>query len=380
MVSVVKKDLISAVNLVSKVLKRNSEQILLLGHDHQLEIQSNRLIPHEDELEYCGFIVNVPATVNDSLSVDVACNQLKDCLKSCPDNIVHLDFSDDNLQIKSGGSNYSIKNIPTRVKTTRFINGKPQFSLPAVVLKTLVESTAYATDPTDDRASVRGCYLRIDGKNISMVASDTHQIAAKSFILEQDTEFSGKLLLNAKILSDFVKIVDKKDLSAPVWVWFNDDLICLEYENVKLSMTRYKYYFKEDILEKNLIFNDPSDEITCRKDYLTDSLKRLLSLLKRNDDKEVELSLHDHEVHLSTENSKFASAKSTEIVPAETSKSGFIIRFNGKWLLDCLKYLSTSAGQLCRMQFGDKYHPIHIVDPELTDFKYVLCPIRWHES
>ena len=209
-----------------------------------------------------------------------------------------------------------------------------------------------------------------------MIATDTHQIAAKSLILEQDTEFSGNLLLNAKILSNFVKIVDKKDLSAPVWIWFNDDLICLEYENVKLSMTRYKYYFSEDNLEKNLIFEDPACEFTCRKDYLTDSLKRLLPLLKHDDNKEIELSLHDQQIHLSTEKSKFASAKSTEIIPAKTSNLGFVIRFNGKWLLNCLNCLTKCAGSFCRMQFGDKFHPIHIVDPELSDFKYVLCPLR----
>lgn len=378
MVRVVKKDLLNAINLASRALKHSRDQIIIKSYGiHCLEIHSHQRTRHSSDFDYQGFIVNTPASVTDSsLDVDVSFALLRDSLKNCPENIVHIDFVDDRLQIRSGNSIFSLETISPRISPTDCVYNGTQFSIPAIAFKKLVDLTAYATDPTDYRASARGCYLRVDGKKISMIATETHQVAEMSCSLEYGSNFSGKLLLNAKILPIFVNIIDKKDYFGSVFFYFTDNLITLEYEGVKLSLSRFDYCFLEESLEKSLVFDDPVCEIVCRKDYLLGSLKSLLPLLKHDDCKKIELSFHDSEIHLSTKKSKFASAESTEVIPAKASNQDFTICFDGKFLSNCVKNLVNYGGDSCRMIFGDKLHPIHIVDPDLDGFKFVLCPLR----
>lgn len=271
-------------------------------------------------------------------TVAVPAKLLLDILKSMED--APLNFSVDpstySIDISSGEGKYSIagQNADT-FPTMPEMKETVQTSMPASVLASAINKTAFAASNDEMRQQMSGIYCEMTTENITFVATDAHKLVRYRRNDIHADEMANFILPRKPItLLKNILAANKEDFE--VTINYNNTNVFFSFDNflVICRLVDGKYPNYEAAIPK-----DNPNKLTLDRQTFINSLKRV-SLFANQSTHQVRLSINERQLEISSEDLEFSN-KAHETIPCSYDGEPMEIGFNAKFLTEMVSNLDT---------------------------------------
>ncbi|MCB1489600.1 MAG: DNA polymerase III subunit beta [Bauldia sp.] len=366
--TVERSHLLKSLNHVHRVVeRRNTIPILanvLLSADGGLTLKATDL-----DLEVTE---TVPAEVGQGGATTVPAHILYDIVRKLPDGAeVSLDTGDGSrLEVKAGRSRFALQVLPEADFPDLTAGDFPtRFTLPASLMKMLIDRTQFAISTEETRYYLNGIYLHVvtvDGKPmLRAVATDGHRLAQAQIEAPAGAEGMAGVIVPRKTVGELQKLVEEPD----------SELV------VEISETKIRATLGSVVLTSKLIDGTFPDYVRVipqgndkvlkvDKGTFAGAVDRV-STVSSERGRAVKLALSDGKLELSVNNPDSGSA--SEEIAVDYPADPIEIGFNSKYLLDVASQLESETAEF---RFADPGSPTLIQDDESGSTLYVLMPMR----
>ena len=317
-------------------------------------------------------------------SITVHAKKFIDILKTFPECIIQFLVNKDNtIQINSTelkfGNNikadFQIRGClsseyPEISSADNIKDIENKFCINQNILKKMIKKTISSTSKEDARYFLQGIsFEREENSNkLKLVATDGRRLSIITDEVESSTEYSNKFSITVptKPLSELVKILKNEG-------------------TCEITVTRIKVFFKLDNIEistslietdfleyKNVIPKELPGTIRVNTKTLTDSTKRVSSILDIRDNNKIKFEIRKKSITLYGENPGLGEAKE-EIEILSHNGTETDIGLNCNFILDTLRAIDTENSII---SFRNEKTPITIREEDNENFLSVLGPMR----
>ena len=202
-------------------------------------------------------------------------------------------------------------------------------TIPSEVLKKVINQTLFAVSIQESRPLLTGLNIKINGKILECIATDSYRLAKKTIILDKEYE-SYDVVIPGKNINEL------------------DKLLSLE-NNVEIHLFTNKILFKYNdyILQSNLLSGTypntanliPSDFeiiLTTSLDSYYAAIDRAALLTQNKDKNVIKMETKETELLISSYASEIGKAEET-VSAAKNSSNNLSISFSSKYMLEALK-------------------------------------------
>lgn len=243
-------------------------------------------------------------------------------------------------------------------------------SLPAAVLKNMIETTAFAAAKTDNDPTRTGAQLKIMSHGLSMVALDGYRIAKRSVSLEGEFE-PKEMIIPEKSLTELARIIGDSDgeikvIAAPGHAMFIIDNCRMVTRLIEGAYTNYE----------RIIPTSFELELECSTAMIADSVRRA-SLIIINDviKGPIKFTITDGNINVSCAT---AAGSVDDNIAVDTPPDTMLeIGFYNKYLQDVFSVVPDDE---IVMRFNKSVNPLIITPKEGDDYMYMILPIRLRSS
>ncbi|MEO8157410.1 MAG: DNA polymerase III subunit beta [Betaproteobacteria bacterium] len=300
-------------------------------------------------------------------AVTVSARKLQDILRALPENtIVSLDAQEGRLQVKAGKSRFNLQTLPAQdfPRLAESGSATTRVKLSQKIFRDLLSLVQYGMAQQDIRYYLNGLLLVVEGKQLTMVATDGHRLAYASAMVASEFEKSEviiprKAILElGKLLADVEDEVEIQLLPNQVrFIFAGIDIVSKVVDGkfpdyTRVIPTNYKKHFAVDRV------------------ILQQALQRA-SILSNEKFRGVRWVLAENSLRIICSNAEQEEAEEELVV--DYTGEALDIGFNIVYLLDVLNNLETEKVD-CAV--GDANSSMLISIPENKDFKYVVMPMR----
>ena len=346
-----------------------------------IPILSNFLIEAEDDR------LNITATdldqaIRTSAEVKVkkpgACTiparKLYDYIKLLPEGEISIKLLDNHwVQIRSGRSNTKMVGM-ARANYPQV----PEFptvaatSIPALVLKTLINRTIFAISNEESRYTLNGALLVIKAESLAMVATDGHRLAYVEKPNEVLEGISGekRVLIPRKALQELQQLLSVSDAEK---VEFADDEHTLFFRIGHRTLSTRKLSGQFPNFEA-VMPRDNTKFAVVRSSELSAAIGRVAQFADERSGA-IRMRLESNELKISANSAE--SGESEDTIDTPYSSEPIAVGFNSGYILDFLKALG-NEGEV-RLEFKDSQSAgqMRPEDPDAEyKYRYVLMPMR----
>jgi DNA polymerase-3 subunit beta len=153
----------------------------------------------------------VGAKVEEEGSITVPARTLNDLVNSLPEERVdlELDNSTRTLHLSCARTEANIKGIAAEEFPVVPEPGEDtRHKVDTTTLKTMINQVAFAAATDDARPTLTGVLTRIEGKELSMAATDGFRLSVKSIQLPDEAPAPFEVIIPARALNELARIVD----------------------------------------------------------------------------------------------------------------------------------------------------------------------------
>lgn len=378
-ITLAKNDLISALQIVSKGLSTKPQTPILSGiylaaKDGQLELQSTNY-----EL---GFILTVPAEVKTPGTAVLPGKYLTEFIRKLPSDEVSIDcVSEEGLAvITSGTARFTLRKMDVSdFPVLHRMEGTVRFTIKDRTLARLVKKSAFAClkeEQRDRRPVFTGCQLEVNGKEITLAATNVHRLAVKSEQIDADAE-QIHVVIPARFLEEVTRTItsevptDIKFMCSYNQVSVSTDGIYMTSRLIEGSFPDYRRVIpKEEAIRT---------KVTLNVDAFASAVERA-SLISRTDQYNiVKLAFENNLLHITSNSPEVGAAEDT--ITADVEGIPASIAFNASYLIDAMKSLDSDTCILSLQgagEDGQNLSPITIREEADPNYIYVVTPVRTH--
>ena len=378
-ISLSRSDLMTALQIVSKGLSTKPQTPILSGlyldaKDGSLELQSTNY-----EL---GFIVTIPAEVHAAGTAVLPGKYLTEVIRKLPAEEIRIDTEQTNALavITSGTARFTLRTMETSdFPVLKRMEGTLRFTIKDRTLAKLIKKSAFAClreEQRDRRPIFTGCQLEVEGKTVTLAATNVHRLAVKSEQLEEEAG-QIRVIIPARFLEEVTRTITGE---VPT-----DILVTCSYNQV--SMASGSIYMTSRLIEG--AFPDyrrviPTEEnirtrVTLDAAVFASAVERA-SLIARTDQYNiVKLAFEPGLMRISSNSPEIGEAEET--IPAEVTGEDVTIAFNASYLMDAVKSLDSDTFILSLQGAnaqGLNLSPITIREECDPNYIYVVTPVRTH--
>ena len=346
-----------------------------------IPILSNFLIEAEDDR------LNITATdldqaIRTSAEVKVkkpgACTiparKLYDYIKLLPEGEISIKLLDNHwVQIRSGRSNTKMVGM-ARANYPQV----PEFpsvaatSIPALVLKTLINRTIFAISNEESRYTLNGALLVIKAESLAMVATDGHRLAYVEKPNEALEGISGekRVLIPRKALQELQQLLSVSEAEK---VEFADDEHTLFFRIGHRTLSTRKLSGQFPNFEA-VMPRDNTKFAVVRSSELSAAIGRVAQFADERSGA-IRMRLESNELKISANSAE--SGESEDTIDTPYASEPIAVGFNSGYILDFLKALG-NEGEV-RLEFKDSQSAgqMRPEDPDAEyKYRYVLMPMR----
>ncbi len=314
----------------------------------------------------------IDADVREAGEVVLNAKLLARIIAASGDVSVSVETDSNNLTlIKSGNAKIEIPGIPSDdFPDLPHVDEEYSASLPAAVLKNMIETTAFAAAKTDNDPTRMGVQLKIAEHGLSMVALDGYRIARR--IVELEGEYEPKeMIIPEKSLTELARIIgdydgDVKIVAAPGHAVFTIDSCRLVTRLIEGSYTNYE----------RIIPTSFDLELECSTAMIADSVRRA-SLIIINDviKGPIKFTITDGNINVSCSTS---AGSVDDNISVDTPPDAMLeIGFYNRYLQDVFNVVPDDE---IVMRFNKSVNPLIITPKEGNDYMYMILPIRLRSS
>lgn len=273
--------------------------------------------------------------------------------------------SERDVEIRSGGSSFHLRVLPSEDFPTFPEEEGDPLSMPAAALASTVELVARAASRDDMRPVLTGVLVSAGGTEMTMVATDSYRLAVKRTELE--AAIGGELEANipAKALRELGRIVAADGI-----------------ETVSVTLQRNQAVFKagEIVLNTRLIEGQfpnfrqllPESyehDVRLPRSELLDVTRRISQLAQRN--APLRLSFSPGELTIAASTPDVGDAEET--MPAAFEGEPLEIGFNPEYLREGIESVE---GDEVLLRLISPLRPGLLQPVDSEDFRYLVMPIR----
>lgn len=297
----------------------------------------------------------------------VSAKKLQDILRAIPDHsVVSLHEDAGKILVKAGKSKFSLQtlaadsfpqlSIDNNIKTTIRLSQKD--------LKELLARVQYAMAQQDIRYYLNGLLIVLQGKELSLAATDGHRLSVVSTTLDHEYEKNEAILPRKAVLELFKLLTDSDD----------EVEISLASSQVRFRFGQLEIYSKLidgrfPDYNRAIPENNPNIFSLDRQNFLQ-ALQRA-AILSHEKFRAVRIILMNGLMRIACNNNEQEEAQ--EELEIGYTGDNVDIAFNVSYLLD---FLTNSSEETIHFAFGDANSSLLITVAELPSFKYVVMPMR----
>lgn len=323
----------------------------------------------------------VPAQVDSSGQVVVDAQNLYDILKELPEGTVKLSEHENGKRVKltKGASVFNLLSLKTQdFPAFPPFRMKDSFFVKNLILKNLIERTAYCASVDETRYHLTGVFFEIakavvgqkDSEDLCFrfVATDGHRLGLAEYPCKKVLLKKG-VIISKKGVQEIKKLISHASLEEEVEVAVIPPRILFRSGNtvlsVKLVEGNYPNY-------QPLIPKSSSVSVELKTEDFSQSLRRV-SLLSSNRFKGVNFRVREKKIQMEAENPDLGSAQD-EVSCVRKKGEELKVRFNARYVLDAL---NSFGSEKVLVEFGGKEAPCVIYPgPAKNDKKqHSLCVV-----
>ena len=338
--------------------------VLMRGEGGQLTLKATDL-----DLEVTEA---VPAEIGQGGATTVPAHILYDIVRKLPDGAeVSLDTGEGSqLTVKAGRSRFTLQILPESdfpdLTTGDF---QTKFTVPANVIRKLIERTQFAISTEETRYYLNGIYLHIvtvAGKPmLRAVATDGHRLAHCSTEADGISE-RHEVIVPRKTVLEMQRLLEDSD--EPVSIDVAPGQIRFRFGDVELVSKLVEGKFPDFT---RVIPTNYTRHFLVGREALQGSLQRA-AILTTDKFKGVRLQLAQNQMKISSSNAEQEEAQ--EEIDIDYGHEPLDVGFNVGYLLDVLANVKVDNIQWSVMP--DANASALITLPEDDQFKYVVMPMR----
>ena len=378
-ITLAKSDLISALQIVSKGLSTKPQTPILSGiymtaKEGLLELQSTNY-------EF-GFILTIPAEIRSTGTAVLPGKYLTEFARKLPAEEVSIDTdSADGLAvIKSGTARFTLRTMEiSDFPVLQRMDGTLHFTIKDRTLARLVKKSAFAClreEQRDRRPIFTGCQLEVEGKEVTLAATNVHRLAVKSEQLEADAG-QIRVVIPARFLEEVTRTISS-EVPADVDVACSYNQISISFDNIymtsRLIEGTFPDYRRVIPREENI-----RTKVTLDAAAFASAVERASLIARADQYNIVKLAFEQGLMRISSNSPEIGEAEET--IPAEVTGDDVTIAFNASYLMDAVKSLDSDTCILSLQgsnEQGMNLSPMTICEEADPNYIYVVTPVRTH--
>lgn len=267
------------------------------------------------------------------------------------------------ISIKYGQSEAVINGFPAdEFPEISLPDTEINFSIPGEILREAVRQVVFAASTDESRPVYNGVLFEIQGKQVKVVATDTHRLALRSFTIENCEDINIELIIPGKTLNDLVKIIGNKEVEVAASrnkVFFITDNAFLVSRLIDGQFPNYRIAIPQDYTSR----------ITLKTMDLAEAAERA-SLLEKEGSPVVRLYLEGNVLLLTVITE---AGRLCEELPVKHEGEPVQIAFNSRYLSDALKVVGSEE---IRIDFSGPLSPGIIRPVGNNDYFSLILPVR----
>jgi DNA polymerase-3 subunit beta len=301
--------------------------------------------------------------------VTVSAKKLYEIVREAPDETLQLKrLENEWVEIKSGKSVFKIVGLDAR-EFPQFpkFEGEKLSSLPAKVLREMIERTIFSVSSDETRYNLNGVFIEEvkDGK-VRMVATDGHRLA----LIERGIGSFGLskgVILPRKGLAELRRLLDGVE-EGEVSVGFKENMGLVLKGNVELFMRLIEGDFPD---YSKVIPKDNPLLARLEQDDFLHALRRV-SILSSERYKGIKMELKAGKASISASNPELGEA--VEEIEIDYQGKTLAVGFNARYLIDVLTVLG--EGGNVEIALKDDVSPSILRKGNDDGYLYVIMPMR----
>lgn len=163
--------------LAGIMIEARENEVTLRGTDLELSIQAT-----------------APGLIEEDGSALLPAKLLSDIVGTLPDEAVNIEVADEKAEITCANSSFNIRTLnATDYPEFPKVETKEKVTLPFGDFSEMTKRVAKMTARDDSRPILQGVYVKVEGKNLELVATDAYRVAVAKAEVETDnkSEFSA---------------------------------------------------------------------------------------------------------------------------------------------------------------------------------------------
>ena len=378
-ISLSRSDLMTALQIVSKGLSTKPQTPILSGlyldaKDGSLELQSTNY-----EL---GFIVTIPAEVHAAGTAVLPGKYLTEVIRKLPAEEIRIDTEQTNALavITSGTARFTLRTMETSdFPVLKRMEGTLRFTIKDRTLTKLIKKSAFAClreEQRDRRPIFTGCQLEVEGKTVTLAATNVHRLAVKSEQLEEEAG-QIRVIIPAKFLEEVTRTISG-EIPSDIEIVCSYNQVSVSFENIYMTTRLIEGAFPDyrKVIPKE---ETARTQVTLSTAEFAAAVDRA-SLISRTDQYNiVKLEFERGLLHITSNSPEVGEAEET--IEAKVEGYEATIAFNASYLIDAMKSLDSDTCILSLQganEQGQNLSPMTIREEADPDYIYVVTPVRTH--
>ena len=370
-ITVSRLELVKELTATQSVVERKTTIPIL--SNFLIEAEDDRLNITATDLDQ-AIRTSAAAKVKKPGACTIPARKLYDYIKLLPEGEISIKLLDNHwVQIRSGRSNTKMVGM-ARANYPQV----PEFptiavtSIPALVLKTLINRTIFAISNEESRYTLNGALLVIKAESLAMVATDGHRLAYVEKPNEVLEGISGekRVLIPRKALQELQQLLSNSEAEK---VEFADDEHTLFFRVGHRTLSTRKLSGQFPNFEA-VMPRDNTKFAVVRSSELSAAIGRVAQFADERSGA-IRMRLESNELKISANSAE--SGESEDTIDTPYSSEPIAVGFNSGYILDFLKALG-NEGEV-RLEFKDSQSAgqMRPEDPDAEyKYRYVLMPMR----
>lgn len=363
-----KEELLNAVQIVQRAVSLKNPLPILSGIKFEAMEGSVNISATDLEL---GISCSFPAEVIEQGKAVLPAKVITELIRRFPD--VTIFFRSDPLNgsvtVQYGQSEASINGYPVEeFPDFPLPSGETKFSIAGEILREVINQVIYAAAKDENRPLYTGVLFEISNGEINIVATDTHRLAWRKILIENNSDLNINLIIPGKTLNELTRAAGLSDEPLQVTVAenqviFNTENVCLISRLIGGNFPNYRQVIPKEYISR----------VRLRARDLAEAAERA-ALLTRDGSPVIKISIGDNILVVSVNTE---AGRVREEMPVFQEGENLHFAFNARYLSDALKAIGTEEVVL---EFTGPLSPVIIKPVGEMEYLSLLLPVRLREE
>ena len=281
------------------------------------------------------------------------------------DDVIEVSAAESTVQIKGADSHFTIYGHDVnQYPSVPGFEGKADFEVDLAKLQESIELSIFAAAKESTRYALNGILWEVEGKKLTLVATDGRRLAKSVVSLESTATLSGgRIIVPAKAMALLEKIGGGDKARVSVRFVENQVLLACEETVISSNLVEGNFPKYEDIIP-----GDYENKVTLSTDAALSAVRRA-ALLSNEDSKGIKLNISKDSLVFSSRAPETGDAQID--MKVEYSGKEMEIGFNPQFLIDVLRVIKAD---IFALELGDPDRPGVIRGG--SSFIYIVMPVN----